>query len=129
VPIYWGAEAGRLIYEVVVGTEPEESVYVNLSYEDVLRIFIDRLISEEQAPLTVRRRCCSSVHKQTMSVETCEAIRELAGITGEKEGKRNEDPADIRKKLDAAVNNWYLRGKVSLSDEGLVRPVDDCPVG
>ena len=47
----------------------------------------------------------------------------------QKEVKRNEDPADIRKKLDVAVNNWYLRGKVSLSDEGLVRPVDDCPVG
>ncbi|MCL2032103.1 MAG: hypothetical protein FWG96_02360 [Methanomassiliicoccaceae archaeon] len=117
-----------MIYDVIVRTEPEESLHADLSYEDVLTIFIDRLLSDEQLPLTIRRRCCSSVHEHTMSVETCNEIRELAGVMGRSENKK-EDPADIRTKLDIAVNNWYLRGKISLSDENIIKPLDSRQVG
>jgi hypothetical protein len=114
-------EVKQLIYGVIVRTEPEATEHMCISYEDVLRIMIDRLLSDEQLPLTIWRRCCSSVHEHTMSVETCNAIRDLAGVNEE-----GENTASVRKKLDTAVNNWYLRGEISLSDENLVKPFDAC---
>jgi hypothetical protein len=115
-----------LIYEVIVRTEPEESVYLSLSYEDVLTIFVDRLLSDEQLPLTIRRRCCSSVKEHTMSVETCDLIRKLAGVTEGTENEKSSERAELRTKLDIAVNNWYLKGKISLSEEGIFKPSDVC---
>ena len=108
-----------LIYEVIVKRETEQSRYADLSYEDALRIMIEHLLSDEQAPIAIRRRCCSSVHEQTMSVDICNTIRKLAG-TAEGTGD------DVRIRLDNAVNNWYLRGKISLSDEDLTVPFDCC---
>jgi len=60
---------------------------------------------------------------QTMSVETCNKIRKLAGVP-ERSGNASDE--HIRKLLDNAVNNWYLKGKFSLSDEGIIRPSDSC---
>ncbi|MCL1811291.1 MAG: hypothetical protein FWG41_03615 [Methanomassiliicoccaceae archaeon] len=119
-----GGEA--LIYGVIVGTKPEATEYMNLSYEDVLNILIGKLLSDEGLPLTVWRRCCSSVHEHTMSVEICGEIRELVGLGGGSE--KGGDISQIRKKLDIAVNNWYLRGKISLSEEDVIGPSDHCGV-
>jgi len=110
-----------MIYEVIVRTEPEATEYLSLSYEDVLNIMIDSLLSKKQMPLTIRRRCCSSVHEQTMTIETCNKIRELTGVDGTSGG-------DVRAKLDVAVNNWYLRGRISLSDDDLIKPFDCCEI-
>ena len=118
---YHRAGATDLIYEVIAGTGTDAEEYIHLSYEDVLNIMIKKLLSDEQLPLTVRRRCCSSVHEQTMSEDTCSKIRKLAGVA-----EKNGDLAQIRADLDIAVNNWYLRGKISLSKEDLVRPSDGC---
>ena len=112
-----------MIYEVIVRTEPEETAYLFLSYEDVLNIFIDRLLSDEQYPLTIRRRCCGSVNEHTMPVETCCRIRELAGVAGENAAK---DIKKLRIDLDTAVNNWYIKGEISVSDLGLIKPFDSC---
>jgi hypothetical protein len=113
-----------LLYGVVVRTEPEVTEYPYLSYEDVLRIFVDRLLSDEQVPMTIRRRCCSSLNEQTMSVKICGQIRELAGVTN---GPRKDGEEEmLRAKLDIAVNNWYIKGEISLSEEGLVKPFDSC---
>jgi len=116
-----------MIYELIVRTEPERSEYLSLAYDDVLNLMIDRLLSEKQFPLTIRRRCCSSVHEQTMTVETCNKVREIAGA--DKLSKGGDGGPDIRMKLDIAVNNWYLRGMISLSDEDLIKPFDSCPTG
>jgi hypothetical protein len=51
-----------------------------------------------------------------MCTDTCNDIRELV--------KDEKDGAVIRKKLDLAVNNWYLKGKISLSDENIIGPFD-----
>ena len=110
----------HLIYEVIVGTGTETKEYINLSYEGVLNVMIDHLLSGEQAPISIRRRCCSSIHKQTMTIETCNKIRELVGSSKE------NDQNDIRKKMDVAINNWYLRGKLSLSEEDIIGPSDVC---
>ncbi|MCL1979185.1 MAG: hypothetical protein FWG60_03405 [Methanomassiliicoccaceae archaeon] len=110
-----------MLYGVIVGTGSDAVEYMNLSYEDVLNKIIDRLLSDEQLPLTIWRRCCSSVHEHTISVETCNEIRALAGVND-----ADGDAAQIRAKLDAAVNNWYLRGKISLSFDGAVEPLGGC---
>lgn len=109
---------------MIAGTEPEAEEYVDLSYEGVLKVMTDRLLSDEQLPLTVRRICCSSVHMKTMPTETCEEIRELAGVTGRSENREDKDTAIIRKKLDIAINNWYLRGRISISDEDIIGPFE-----
>ncbi|MDR1405242.1 MAG: hypothetical protein LBJ20_06755 [Candidatus Methanoplasma sp.] len=114
-----------MIYDVIVKTEPE-SEYIRLSYEDVLKVMIDSLLSRDTAPMTIRRRCCGSVHEQTMSAETCERIRSIAGITPAC-GDNADDMKGIRSKLDAAVNNWYLRGVISVSEEKLTVTSEQCP--
>ena len=58
---------------------------------------------------------------QTMSVDICNEIRKLAGVSS---GNRNDE--GIRMLLDNAVNNWYIKGKISLSDEDLIKPTDYC---
>ena len=117
---------GTLIFEVIVRTEPEALGFIELSYEDVLRIVIDQLLSDEQLPLTIRKRSCSSLQEHTISVETCHMIRELVGVKEFRENHEEESLQCYRKKLDTAVNNWYLRGRLSLSDDELVKPVGSC---
>jgi len=112
-----------LLYGIIIKTEPEASERLNLSYEDLIKAVIDHLMSNEQMPLILWRRCCSSVHMQTMTVETCNKIRKLAGVA---ERSGNDSDEKIRKLLDNAVNNWYLKGKFSLSDEGIIKPSDSC---
>ena len=115
----------QLIYGLIAGTEPETAEYMGLSYEGLLEAVIERLLSNEQQPLIFWRRCCGSVHRQTMSVETCNRIREIAGVSG-KEKNKNDDPVRIRMNLDNAVNNWYLKGEISVSDENIIKPSDSC---
>ncbi|MDR1691044.1 MAG: hypothetical protein LBR42_04275 [Candidatus Methanoplasma sp.] len=117
-------EEKQLIYEVIARTEPEETAYENLSYEDVLSVMIDNLLLETQVPLTIRRRCCSSVKEHTMSVETCHRIRELAGAAVPQ--KDGADLRPIRVKLDIAINNWYIKGEISLSEERIIKPSEYC---
>jgi hypothetical protein len=105
------------LYGIIIGTGQEASEDLCLSYEGLLERAIDHLLSDEQVPLTFWRRCCSSVHRHTMSVEECNQIRTLAG-----------GGSDVRMKLDTAVNNWYLKGEISLSSEGLVPPPEHCGV-
>jgi len=109
-----------MIYGLIVGTRPDSKEYMNLSYEDLLRAAIDHLLSNEQQPLTFWRRCCSSVHTQTMSVETCNEIRRITGVSENKNRER------VERDLDNAINNWYLKGKISLSEDDLIRPEEDC---
>ncbi|MDR3075141.1 MAG: hypothetical protein LBU30_03770 [Candidatus Methanoplasma sp.] len=115
-----------MIYDVIVKTEPEESEYTRLSYEDMLRVMIDGLLSENRVPMTIRRRCCGSVHEQTMSVEIRDSIRRVAGVN---DGFRIDEKstADMRSRLDAAINNWYIRGEISISDDKLIRSSDTLP--
>jgi hypothetical protein len=117
-----------LIYGVIAGVEPEAPEYMGLSYEGFLDVMIERLLSDEQIPLTIWRRCCGSVHRHTMSVETCNKIREIAGVPAERKDGDDRDPALIIRDLDIAVNNWYLRGEISLSDERIIKPSDNCRI-
>lgn len=103
-----------MIYEVISDRGSElQRVYENLSYDGVVSRLIDHLMSDDVGSITVARRCCSSMSHKTMDEETANSIRDLV--------KNENDPKIKRRKLDVAVNNWYLRGKISLSDEDAVR--------
>jgi len=108
---------------VIVRTEPELTEYTNLSYKGVLGIAIGHLLSGEQFPLVIRRRCCNIVRERTMSVETCNEIRAIAGADKEDEKSNSRE---IETNLDIAFNNWYLRGRISLIEKDPVRHFSCC---
>lgn len=106
-----------MIYGVTVQNATGSQDHESLSYEDVLRIVIDGILTEDPISITIRRRCCSSLSGITMYKETIENIRRVAGVNS----TSNVNDEELRRKLDVTINNWYLRGKPSLSEDCLVK--------
>lgn len=104
-----------MLYEVVIEKRTSPVVYETLSYEDVINHAIDHLISNDSSDFTIRRRCCSSMKETTMDATTANSIRKMITDDGDCSEKEK------RRKMDIAVNNWYLRGKISLSDVDALR--------
>ncbi len=101
-----------MIYEVIVSYPNKERVYESLQYEGVLESIIHELMSDDPSNINIKRRCCGSVSDFVINSDTIKELKEYANV---------DDPVTdkdtVRKRLDTAIDNWYIRGKISPSDE------------
>lgn len=107
-----------MIYEIEIEEAPDNIIYENLEYIGVLNIVIKHLLSDKRSPLVIRRRCCSSVSEMVLSNDAADALRGLVSNYG-------DDIDEKIRKLDIAVNNWYIRGVISATKDETLGPKEN----
>jgi hypothetical protein len=76
-----------------------------LSYETFIEVICDDILSDKFEITVIKRRCCGSVCERILTLSDAEAILDLSKT------EQGEDPKNVLKRV---VNNWYMKGKISV---------------